>query len=100
LQRYDRFILRNGGNDSIQATAADPDMMTLTRDAVSNAFVAEFAPEVTYQTSRFAVVYLNGEYYGILDMKEDINDDYMLNVYGLDKDKITVIKSELDTTRH
>lgn len=100
LQRYDRFILRNGGNDSIQATAADPDMMTLTRDAVSNAFVAEFAPEVTYQTSRFVVVYLNGEYYGILDMKEDINDDYMLNVYGLDKDKITVIKSELDTTRH
>ncbi len=100
LQRYDRFILRNGGNDSLQATAADPDMMTLTRDAVSNAFAAEYAPEVTYQTSRFAVVYLNGEYYGILDMKEDINDDYMLNVYGLEKDKITVIKSELDTTRH
>ena len=100
LQRYDRFILRNGGNDSIQATAADPDMMTLTRDAVSNAFVAAVAPEVTYQTSRFAVVYLNGEYYGILDMKEDINDDYMNNVYGLEKDKITVIKSELDTTRH
>ena len=100
LARYDRFILRNGGNDSIQATAADPDMMTLTRDAVSNAFVAEYAPETAYQTSRFAVVYLNGEYYGILDMKEDINDDYMYNVYGLEKDKITVIKSELDTTRH
>ena len=100
LQRYDRFILRNGGNDSIQAAAADPEMMTLTRDAVSNAFFAEYAPEIANQSSRFAVVYLNGEYYGILDMKEDINDDYMQNVYGLDKTKVTVIKSELDTTRH
>ena len=100
LQRYDRFVLRNGGNDSIQAAAADPDMMTLTRDATSNAFFAAYAPEIAHQTSRFAVVYLNGEYYGILDMKEDINDDYMQNVYGLDKTKVTVIKSELDTTRH
>ena len=100
LQRYDRFILRNGGNDSLQAAAADPDMMTLTRDAASNAFFAEYAPDTAYQSSRFAVVYLNGEYYGILDMKEDINDDYMQNVYGLDKTKVTVIKSELDTTRH
>lgn len=100
LARYDRFILRNGGNDSIQATAADPLRMTLTRDAVANAFMAQYAPNVATQTSRFAVVYLNGEYYGILDMKEDVNDDYMQNVYGLDKTKITVIKSELDTTRH
>ena len=36
LQRYDRFILRNGGNDSLQAVAADPDMMTLTRDATAD----------------------------------------------------------------
>ena len=100
LEKYDRLILRNGGNDSIQATAADPEMMTLTRDAAANFFMAETAPEVACQYSAFAVVYLNGEYYGILDMKEDINDDYMKNVYGLDKNSVTVIKSELDTSRH
>ena len=51
--------------------------------------------------SKLAVVFLNGEYYGILDMKEDINDDYIKNVYGLkDKENIAVLKSELDTTRH
>ncbi|MBP5209160.1 MAG: CotH kinase family protein [Clostridia bacterium] len=100
MTKYDRLVLRNGGNDSIQATAADPERMTLTRDATANAFMAETAPEVAYQLSAFAVVYLNGEYYGILDMKEDINDDYMKNVYGLDKNFVTVIKSELDTTRH
>lgn len=100
LGKYDRLVLRNGGNDSIQATAADPEKMTLTRDAAANYFMAETAPEVAYQLSAFAVVYLNGEYYGILDMKEDVNDDYMKNVYGLDKKSVTVIKSELDTGRH
>ena len=98
--KYDRLVLRNGGNDSIQATAADPTAMTLTRDAVSNAFFAAHTDKVAFQTSRFAAVYLNGDYYGILDMKEDIGDDYLRNIYGLEKEHITVIKSELDTTRH
>ncbi len=98
--RYDRLILRNGGNDSIQATAADPTAMTLTRDAAANAFFAAHTDKTALQSSRFVAVYLNGEYYGILDMKEDINDDYLRNVYGLDKEQVCVIKSELDTTRH
>ncbi len=100
ILKYDRLVLRNGGNDSIQATAADPLAMTLTRDAAANAFFAAHSDRIACQTSRFAVVYLNGEYYGILDMKEDVNDDYLRNVYGLDKERITVIKSELDTSRH
>ena len=100
LDRYDRLVLRNGGNDSIQATAADPTAMTLTRDATANAFMAAMSDRVPTQTSRFAAVYLNGAYWGILDLKEDVNDDYFENVYGLEKDAVTVIKSELDTTRH
>ncbi|MBQ8640631.1 MAG: CotH kinase family protein [Clostridia bacterium] len=101
LEKYDRFVLRNGGNDSLQATAADPLRMNLLRDNVSNTFAAAVAPAVTVQHSRMAAVFLNGEYYGILDMKEDVNDNYIRNVYGLpDKDNVTVIKSELDTTLH
>ncbi len=101
LEKYDRFILRNGGNDAFQSTAADPLQMTLLRDNVSNTFAAALAPAVTVQHSKMVAVFLNGEYYGILDMKEDVNDNYIRNVYGLPtKDNITVIKSELDTGRH
>ena len=43
---------------------------------------------------------LNGKYYGILNMREHESDNYVANVYGIeDKDNITVISSELDTTR-
>ena len=101
LEKYDRFVLRNGGNDALQSTAADPLQMNLLRDNVSNTFAAAVAPDLTVQHSKMAVVFLNGEYYGILDMKEDVNDNYIRNVYGLpDDENVTVIKSELDTGRH
>ncbi len=100
LDTYDRLILRNGGNDSLLHTAQNPNDPNLLRDSVVNRFAAQYAPEISTQASRFVTVYLNGEYYGILDMKEDINDDYFKNLYGIEnKDAITVVKSELDTTR-
>ncbi len=100
LTRYDRLILRNGGNDSLQHGAQDSLSPTLLRDQVANNFALKYAPEVPAQSSKFVTVYLNGEYYGILDMKEDINDDYFANLYGIEnKDMVTVVKSELDTKR-
>lgn len=101
LVKYDRLVLRNGGNDSMQATAADPLRMNLLRDGIANNFAAIAAPAVTNQLSMLAVIFLNGQYYGILDLKEDINDDYIKNVYGIDdKENVAVLKSELDTTRN
>jgi hypothetical protein len=74
--------------------------MNLLRDGIANNFAISVAPAVTAQASKPAVVFLNGDYYGILDLKEDINSDGIRNFYGIeDKNKITVIKSELDTTR-
>ncbi len=100
LERYDRLVLRNGGNDSLQHISQDSDSPTLTRDYSANMFALKYAPDVPAQSSKFVTVYLNGQYYGILDMKEDINDDYFANLYGIeDKNAVTVVKSELDTTR-
>ncbi len=100
LERYDRVILRNGGNDSMQHRSEDGTSMTLLRDGVANNYALKYAEAVPAQASRFVAVYLNGEYYGILDMKEDINDDYFSNVYGIEnKDEVAIIKSELDTSR-
>ncbi len=100
LVRYDRLVLRNGGNDSLQHGAQDRLSPTLLRDQVANNFTLKYASAVPAQHSKFVTVYLNGQYYGILDMKEDINDDYFANIYGIEnKNAITVVKSELDTKR-
>ena len=99
LQKYDSFILRNGGNDSLNATAADPLKPTLLRDNISNAFAAKALSSFDMSYSQYASVYVNGEYYGILDMRENMNEDYVKNIYGVDDENVVVIKSELDTAR-
>ena len=99
LDKYDGLILRNGGNDSLLATAADPDRPNMLRDGMSNEFIAKFAPNVQMSYAHFAVVYLNGEYYGVLELRENQNEDYIKRLYGVDDADVVVVKSELDTTR-
>ena len=99
LDRYDSFILRNGGNDSFQSTACDPMNAALLRDGVINNFAATYAPHVATSLSQFAAVYVNGDYYGLLDMRENQNEDYVKRVWGVDDADVVVLKSELDTSR-
>ena len=99
LTKYDSLILRNGGNDSLLATAANADRPTLLRDGIANEFIGKFAPNVGMSYAHFAVVYLNGEYYGILELRENQNEDYIKRLYGVDDQDVVVVKSELDTTR-
>ena len=99
LEKYDGLILRNGGNDALLSTAADPDRPTLLRDGISNEFIAKYAPNVQMSYAHFAVVYLNGEYYGVLELRENQNEDYIKRLYGVDDNDVVVVKSELDTTR-
>ncbi len=100
LDRYDSFILRNGGNDSLLHTACNPEDATLIRDGLANNFAADVAEALEYSYSQYAVVYLNGEYYGLLDMRENLNEDFVKRVWGVLDDDVVVIKSELDTGRH
>ncbi len=100
LVKYDGLVLRNGGNDSLLSTAADKMDTCLLRDGMANEFVHRFAPHVGASLQHFAVVYLNGEYYGILELRENQNEDYIKRIWGVLDDDVVVIKSELDTTRH
>ena len=99
LDRYDSLILRNGGNDSLLHNSCDPLHASLIRDNAVNNFAAHVTDTLDYANSAFAVVYVNGEYYGILDMKENMNEDYVKRVYGVDDNDVVVVKSELDTSR-
>lgn len=99
LDRYDSFILRNGGNDSLLHTACNPEDATLIRDGLANNFAATVTDSVEYSLSQYAAVYVNGEYYGLLDMRENLNEDFVKRVWGVTDDDVVVIKSELDTTR-
>ena len=42
--------------------------------------------------AKFAVVYINGEYWGLYEFKENQNEDYFASRYGIDPDKVVMVR--------
>ncbi|MCP5515718.1 MAG: CotH kinase family protein [Verrucomicrobiales bacterium] len=93
---FEAFVLRNSGNDN-QSTHQTPPRppitefgptlsygsyfvnghFTLLRDALLQRLVRDTG--VDQQAYRPAVVYINGEYWGIYNLREKMNEDYLLS---------------------
>ncbi|WP_370647495.1 CotH kinase family protein [Rhodohalobacter sp. 614A] len=76
-ETYDRLILRNSGNDF---------GITMIRDAAAHLTVKHFNMDT--QAYRPAAVYINGEYWGIHNIRERFDAHYLERVYGIDPDNI------------
>ncbi len=72
LDKYQRLVVRNNGNDNGYAFIRNE---LSTRLAIDAGF-----PDV--QASRPICVYLNGEYYGILWLMANFDDEYFEQTYG------------------
>jgi hypothetical protein len=70
---YNRLVLRNGGNDWTS---------TLFRDAAIQSIVSHLNFDT--QAYRPAIVFLNGEYWGIHNIRERYDRHYLARVYGVD----------------
>lgn len=81
ITRFKSFVLRNSGNDAGS---------TFFRDAMITHLVA--ANNIDIQAYQPAIVYLNGEYWGILNMREKLNEYYIENHYPhVDHDKVDLL---------
>ena len=81
FQEIKSFMLRNSGNDH---------EFTFFRDVAVQQFFGGKV-DVDYQAYQPAMIYINGNYYGIQNMRERANDDYVLSNYGLDNTEVDVI---------
>jgi hypothetical protein len=82
LSDFDSFILRSSSDDWF---------MTMFRDG----FVQSIIPQklnIDYQAYQPTVLYINGEYFGIFNLREKYNEDYLVNNHGIDKDSIDMLK--------
>lgn len=80
VEKYKCILIRNGGNDWID---------TLFRDALAQNLLAETSLDIQhYQPT---IVFLNGEYWGIQNIRDTYNDYYFNTKYGLDRGEITII---------
>jgi len=89
FQSYQAFVLRNSGNDWISTMLRDGYLQELVRDT-----------EIDRMAFRPAVLYLNGEYWGIHNLREKINEHYVASIGGIPADEVDMLAGETDVEFH
>ena len=79
---FSSLVLRNSGQDFSSAHL---------RDAFC-AMVMKGQVDVDFMDYRPVAVYINGDYFGLYDLREKINGDYLENHRGIDKHNTDLIK--------
>ena len=80
-KKYKSFILRNSGGDFLR---------THLRDAFMTQLVAPTG--IVYQAYEPAIVFLNGEYWGIQNIREKINEHFLDQNYEVDKNSLDILR--------
>jgi hypothetical protein len=79
---FDSFVLRTSGQDSVS---------TRFRDVLMTQLIKEH--DVDYQGYRTVILYINGEYWGIYNIREKINPEMLVRAHGGDPDKVSVLRA-------
>lgn len=79
--KFKAFVLRNNGNRFVSDYIGDPMATSLLEGT-----------NVDYQRSRQVIVFYNGNYHGIYDMREKLNEHFVETNYGIDNNGVDFIK--------
>ena len=56
----------------------------------------EFSPDMPCQNNRYCVLYINGRYYGIYCLKQNMNEDFFASTRGVSKESVEIIHGKPD----
>lgn len=92
---YDLF--NNGVTEfsSILVRAAQEDYYsTLMRDTLMHQLAIETFPELPAMANKYSVLYINGQYWGVYDLREAHSAAHYANHYGYDEDTVEQWKGQ------
>ena len=81
ISSFQSLVLRNGGQDWKYTRVIDAYTGVLFKDL-----------NIDTSMSRPVVVYVNGKYYGIYDLKESMNENCLASQHGVEEDNLNVIR--------
>lgn len=81
INTFKQILLRNSGSQVDEVKYRDLMLQNLVKDQM----------DIDYQEGKAAIVYINGEYWGILNIREKLNERYLKDNYGLDQDNIDLL---------
>lgn len=83
ITSFSRLMIRNSGNDC---------NTSYIRDAFMQSTAAGL--NVDFMASATTLVFINGEFWGVYNMRERYSPEYVESHYGVDKENVTVIESD------
>ncbi|WP_280769724.1 CotH kinase family protein [Salipaludibacillus daqingensis] len=83
IDDFNRLLLRHSGNDW---------GMTMFRDAAMQSLIEHL--DLDHQSSQSSIVFLNGEYWGIHNLRDRLDKHYLETHYGADRDHFTILSDE------
>ena len=71
--------------------------LSVIRNELFQTLCLEATEHVFTQESKYCILYINGEYYGIYCLKEDFSRQYYASHTGCSKESVTMLKSPIET---
>ncbi|MBV6443753.1 MAG: T9SS C-terminal target domain-containing protein [Haliscomenobacteraceae bacterium CHB4] len=96
-EEYKRFVLRNGGQDWCVMQFRDEFATSLLSDRSDLGSILQ-SPALLLQAWRPAVVYLNGQYWGIHNVRERMNRFYVRHHFDWEEDAFDMIENYNDVS--
>jgi uncharacterized repeat protein (TIGR02543 family) len=85
IPRFEALVLRNSGNDW---------MNTMFRDGMMTSLVRPLGLDV--QAFRPAIMFLNGQYWGIHNIREKVNEHFVASNHNIDADSLELLENNGD----
>lgn len=82
VQTFSSFTLRNSGEDVSYLKIKDIFLIEILKGQM----------DLDFQYYRPVVLYVNGKYWGLYNIREKINESYLANNHGVDEDNVDLIK--------
>jgi hypothetical protein len=82
---YQALVLRNSGNDNGSSMLRDVVLTSLMENS-----------HVDIQAYRSVASYLNGEYWGLYNLREKINEHYLASLHGHDPEEVNIVERNGD----
>lgn len=80
-KKYKSFIIRNSGGDFQRTQLRDAFMTQMAKP--TGIAIQEYEP---------AIIFINGQYWGIENIREKINEHYLHQNYGVDKNNVDILR--------
>lgn len=87
--RYKRLLLRSAGSDRV--------MGTMLKDAVSHDLARQAGFKAT-QAARTVVLFINGEYWGVHNIRERQDEFYLQQHFNINPEQVNLLENDLEVS--